>query len=522
VKESPDVTTNYMGGKAFKQSPKEELVFAVITSFMESTYYESAEGRHDRITALVETVALTDPTFVAKLAVYNRKRFHMRSSTHAMLAAFARTHRGDSLVRQAIVGATERPDDLTEILALLPKPIPNGVKRGVAAALVGFDEYSLGKYRGEGHKMSLIDAVNLTHPAGNGNVGLAKLVKDELRSTDTWETKVSAAGGDEEATTEAWRELLEEGKLGYMAALRNLVNIAKTGEISLANKVAELISDKERVRTSKQLPFRFLSAWGALEALEEGKTRHGKAMPFESDNKAKAVVVEPLKQAVKAALGHSADNIPVLEGQTLILTDNSGSMRGDAGGNSLLSAYSNPKTSDIANLFAALYWAKAKDTAVGTFGDKLLMPELTRDMDVFAAFKAIDKTAAEVGPGTEEGVFVAFEKLLADKRKVARILIFSDQQVGEGCSWYDTGRRGTGGLRGGSDFNKLLQEYRTFSPETVIYSVDLQGYGNKLFGDGVFLLAGFSDRIFELMELLEQDKKALVRDIEAIELPKVA
>ena len=53
-------------------------------------------------------------------------------------------------------------------------------------------------------------------------------------------------------------------------------------------------------------------------------------------------------------------------------------------------------------------------------------------------------------------------------RKVARIVIFSDMQIGTGCSWFDTkGRQG-------ADFNKLWEKYRAFHPHVKVYSIDLK------------------------------------------------
>ena len=65
----------------------------------------------------------------------------------------------------------------------------------------------------------------------------------------------------------------------------------------------------------------------------------------------------------------------------------------------------------------------------------------------------------------------------------------------------------------GGDFNKLFQQYRKINPKAVTYSIDLKGYGNKLFSDGVFLLSGWSDKIFDLMQIVEKDG-GLVKYIE--------
>jgi hypothetical protein len=52
-----------------------------------------------------------------------------------------------------------------------------------------------------------------------------------------------------------------------------------------------------------------------------------------------------------------------------------------------------------------------------------------------------------------------------------------------------------------------------------VYSFDLQGYGSLQFPEqNVFALAGFSDKVFDLMQLLETDRIALIREIEKSEL----
>lgn len=48
-----------------------------------------------------------------------------------------------------------------------------------------------------------------------------------------------------------------------------------------------------------------------------------------------------------------------------------------------------------------------------------------------------------------------------------------------------------------------------------VYSFDLQNYGTMQFPEqNVFAIAGFSESVFDVMKMLEQDKKALVKTIE--------
>jgi hypothetical protein len=52
-----------------------------------------------------------------------------------------------------------------------------------------------------------------------------------------------------------------------------------------------------------------------------------------------------------------------------------------------------------------------------------------------------------------------------------------------------------------------------------IYSFDLQNYGSMQFPqEKVFALAGFSEKAFDIMKLLEEDKNALINEVKKIDL----
>ncbi len=52
-----------------------------------------------------------------------------------------------------------------------------------------------------------------------------------------------------------------------------------------------------------------------------------------------------------------------------------------------------------------------------------------------------------------------------------------------------------------------------------VFSFDLAGYGTLQFPErNIFCLAGFSDKALQTMKFLEEDKDALIREIEAIPL----
>lgn len=458
-KVKPD-TTNLAGGDAFSMSVEEELTHGVLTTFLEDKFYESGVDRADRLTALVSKA---DPVFVAKLAVFARDEFHLRSVSTLLLARLARLHRGDDLVKRAIVRATERVDDLTELVALVQTPLPKQVKRGVRNALLKFDRYQLGKYKAEGKAVSLVDLFNLVHPkaqhASEEQVTAWKdLMEGNLKSTDTWESEVSA-GKTEQERKEAFEKLILENKMGYMALLRNLNNLVKYGvsDEVIAKAVAKL-SDKDEVKKSKQLPFRFVTAHENVR---------GNRL---------------LTDAISQAMDHSVDNVETFEGKTLIAIDGSGSM-----------TMGMSPAIKVASVFAAAI-AKANPTA-----DVVMFDTSIKDVTVSSRSTIMD--IAEKIRGDAHGggtaTHLVFDYAISKNIKYDRIIILSDNEAWSGSA------------------QNAYNKYKGMA-SPYVYAVDIQGYGTKDIDDKkVRHIAGWSDRLLEFINESEGD---LISKIKAVEL----
>ena len=160
--------TNLMGEKAFKLTPKEELVSTVLTSFIQKSYYESENEVLGRIKSALEQV---DPLFAAKLAIYTRTEANMRSSSHVLAGELARKLSGKEWATRFYEKIIVRPDDMSEILGyyqLINKgskvKLPNSMKKGFKKRLERLDAYLIDKYKMKGKDISLVDLVNLFHP----------------------------------------------------------------------------------------------------------------------------------------------------------------------------------------------------------------------------------------------------------------------------------------------------------------------------------------------------------------------
>lgn len=474
-------TENRAGGEAFSQTPELALVSFLFSNFLQAKHYESADESVER---LIKLIGKVNPQFAAKASIYARQELGMRSVSHVVAATVAHSIKGESWVKSYIEKTIKRPDDVTEIvsyvLAKYGKPIPNSLKRGLGKALGKFDEYQLGKYKASGKAVSLVDVVNLVHPMSTE--AIKKLVDGTLKPSFTWETQLSAAGSDEQKRTTAWTTLVKERKIGYFALLRNLRNIASDSP-ELVEDAAAMLTDDKLIEKSLVLPFRYMAAYKALMA--------------ENNAAARKLIV-----ALDVALTKSVKNLPILDGETLVVVDHSGSMDSTVSSNSDMTMFETGALLGVA-------MAKANGSDFMYFGDIAKYYNVSPTagvLDTLNLLASCNNYAwgsgfgdMAVGHGTNfHSIFQTANK------KYDRIILFSDMQA-----W--------SGYNVASD---SLNEYkRNHGANPKVYSFDLAGYGDMQFPEqNVVALAGFSDKVFDLIKFVESDKNAVVKAINEIQL----
>lgn len=76
----------------------------------------------------------------------------------------------------------------------------------------------------------------------------------KLPTPETWETQISMKGNK----SHVWESLINNKKLPFMAMLRNLRNMIKTGISDEHHKInIGRLTDERSIARSKQFPFRF-------------------------------------------------------------------------------------------------------------------------------------------------------------------------------------------------------------------------------------------------------------------------
>ena len=494
-------TRNYQGEVAYKMSPELELYAAVVTASLSKLTYETVDKRLSRIRVLIRKVK---PEFVAKLAVYTRTEMHLRSIPLFLITELSKVHNGDDLVSKAVEGVIQRADEITELLACYQmtnnrkdtkklNKLSKQLQKGIAKSFNKFDEYQFAKYN-RSTEVTFKDALFLAHPKAKDESQQAlfdKIVGDTLDVPYTWEVELSKLGQiqffneleKKNAFRAKWEELIESGRLGYMALMRNLRNIleANVGQYHM-EMVGERLASKKEVLRSKQLPFRFLSAYRELENLQLKYASY-------------------LMDCLEKALMVSAQNIKGFDMSTSVLlaADVSGSMFSPVSKKSKVAMY------DIGLLLSMLMRSQCKNVMTGIFGDRWKVVNLPASQ-ILSNTMQLRKIEGSVGYSTNG--YLVIRDLLQRKIVMDKVMFFTDMQM------WDSNNVG----------NHLQKDWKAYkrevAPNAKLYLFDLAGYGQtplRLENNDVFLIAGWSDKVFDILSAIDEGSKA-IQQVKKIEL----
>jgi len=511
-----DATTNFEGGLAFELDNKTRLYTRVVTSlFGENKFYQDAESHNRDLINDIYVVAQTDPEFVLKLAAYARNEMYLRTVPIVLLVHAAGIEECKPYVRKWTPHILRRADEPTEAVAYwlnvvsTKSKIPKQLRLGISDALNNFDEWQMEKYRDERSQVKTSDMLRIVHPEPKDDkqnklyrylrygdmvwdmlpkitAKQAFLTKEEFddearrlvrEGNIPWEVVVSKFGNNKEV----WDSL----ELPFMAMLRNLRNILEAGSVQEQLAIRKL-ENPDVVLNSKQLPFRFFSAYRELQYVQGS---------------------DKLLDALSKAIEYSADNIPFLSGTTLIACDNSGSM------SQLLSRRGSVRYEDVANLFGALAYRFCDKAIVGAFGTDWARVQLNPRDSVFTNMQRIANADTK---GIATNGYRILQRMLEQNIRVDRIILLSDMQCYNSRVPFVYRNRSHAPAE--TQFVDLLQKYRSsINPNTILHSVDLAGYGTAQVpkeDPRTSLIAGWSDRIFQFIHLFEEDDSAVVKAIE--------
>ena len=512
---------NRQGCAAYSLSDELRLISMLNTIKLEPQFYRSENQTMRELRDLIERIGLKDPYFVAQAIVYSRCLGEgMRSVNHlaaALLAPFisgkeyAKRFYGLWDKKEKKGGCIYRVDDMSEIkdvyAALNKSTLSNSMKKGFAAVLEALDTYQLAKY-----KDTVIDMANLTHPKsalskaeivvdGKKMKVIDALMKGITVSADTWEVANSEAGQEvakavkagkltkaeaevtlANAKNDNWEAMLTEGKLGILAAIRNIRSMLKSPRKEVVDALCKLVSNGEAIRNGKIMPYQIDYAYEVVKK-EFSNSADGRR------------VMEALLKGYEYAVPNLAEALP---GRTCVMVDCSGSMNTyctQAGQRSNIAT----SAAEKAGLIAATI-AKATNADVVRFGSHAEFYSYDPNESVFSLGR-------KIGHDNMGGTSIpsAFELIRNAKRQYDRIILLSDNECNARSYW------------SGDWVSGAYKKYVHDVANPYVYAVDLASYGTTpIAGDRVNYYFGYGFAMFEDIASKEFNPSAHIEAIRKI------
>ena len=512
---------NRQGCAAYSLSDELRLISMLNTIKLEPQFYRSENQTMRELRDLIERIGLKDPYFVAQAIVYSRCLGEgMRSVNHlaaALLAPFisgkeyAKRFYGLWDKKEKKGGCIYRVDDMSEIkdvyAALNKSTLSNSMKKGFAAVLEALDTYQLAKY-----KDTVIDMANLTHPKsalskaeivvdGKKMKVIDALMKGVTVSADTWEVANSEAGQEvakavkagkltkaeaevtlANAKNDNWEAMLTEGKLGILAAIRNIRSMLKSPRKEVVDALCKLVSNGEAIRNGKIMPYQIDYAYEVVKK-EFSNSADGRR------------VMEALLKGYEYAVPNLAEALP---GRTCVMVDCSGSMNTyctQAGQRSNIAT----SAAEKAGLIAATI-AKATNADVVRFGSHAEFYSYDPNESVFSLGR-------KIGHDNMGGTSIpsAFELIRNAKRQYDRIILLSDNECNARGYW------------SGDWVSGAYKKYVHDVSNPYVYAADLASYATTpIAGDRVNYYFGYGFAMFEDIASKEFNPSAHIEAIRKI------
>lgn len=502
-------TKTYEGGEAYIYAdPRDELIHAVSTTFLDNKFYESAEERVERVKDLIGKIVIGDKIdhfkFLVNLLHTVRQEWNMRSISHVMAGEFMRYPNLRRFISSnqkwlaKYANTWVRPDDMMETFAywyfinggsLNPtqrdnntgnvgaEGLPNALKKAMQLRFIKMSRFQAEKYQGRGKQFSLRNLIRIARPnlkkvdideefkAVRSKL-FEQIAKETLENKDSnWRAQLDYLINVEKYPKgKAWSTIMNN--MGLFGVLNNLNAMDRAGvptELAIAR-----LTNKEAVLRSRILPFRIVNAIDV-------------------------VTNEAYRRALLIALEHSFANLVLPKGRYLIAIDTSGSM------SSRQVRFFNKKTGKheyerihpvkIATMFGSIvnhYANKNPENHVDLVAFATNLQEIdTFDEGLYSVQAKI--RGSNVGWGTNGYLVYEYAK---GKKPYDYVFIFTDMQ-----------------------YTSMFNQPAPKGALTMYF--DIGGYSNTLVPfnptHNVFQLSGFSNKVFDYIDVVQS--KGIVKSI---------
>jgi 60 kDa SS-A/Ro ribonucleoprotein len=486
-----------------------DLYTALLSAWLQGSLQERAgdvwtplwqEAGDDRA-PLRQLVRDSDPEFVSRLAVYLQEEKELKALSFWLSAELAALYGNDERIGNLVLRLIQQPGEIPEWLdfytraANAREAVPKkgqkpgrAIRKALDTCFNRMGEYPFGRYSRD-LQVRLKEALQLLRPKSAGRTQKAlfgKILRDQFPARSTWEQEWQALYQQPYESQEQrqvilrdkWKEGISSFRIGYNALLGNLQPMLCSGVSGKVLKLAaEYLGNAVAVGKSGLSPLRLLEVYRALRHMEQGGTGM-------------------LSEALEQAALHSAWNRTDLDKNRtwVIAMDVSNSMKHPVSG------YSGVYRFDLAPLLAMILQSRGEQVITGIIGN---------------TWKPIDLPLRPILGGTDQfrlregeagyaiNAHLVLQDLLRKGQVVDKILLFTDCRLWDNRPFNQPA---------GTDLGSVWRSYRKIAPQAKLYLFDLAGYGVPPLQwreEDVFLVAGWHDRIFDGLQLLEQGKEAL-------------
>ena len=461
---------SYEGGQVYSKSVEDEWINALFSSILQPRFYESAEKQQQRFIDLTEAmIAKYGPHLISKAAIFSRNELGMRSISE-LTAAILNKYQW-VLKREFYKSYFHRPDGIGEVFAAIDElggKRSHALVRGAADYLNSLTAYQIGKYPMRNHKYTMHDIINITHAKSEV---IDKYQKNILEAPDTWEVKIHSLQNDDEAREKEWKRLVEEHKLGYLALLRNLRAICKCSFATTSwckEYLVPQIVNEVSIKKSLVWPLQIYTEWKTLN--QEG------------------IGIE-IEQALSDAFEISTQNMPYLDGKTLVVLDVSGSMESKFNKGSLT-------IKEVCAVYASAFLKSEFKDNVEFIKFGSTAKWYHAKFNSGNVFKLIQELADNDNCGYSTEIASVFNLI---DRHYDRVFLFSDMQVMDGGYWDRSASQ---------RWNYYVENYG----KSHMYSFDLGNYHNQLLpqNNTISYITALNDIVFKIIDIQENDSKSLL------------
>ncbi len=486
--------TNEAGGAAYALPAKQALAQFAATGTLNGTFYASAEDQLENTLRLAQSV---EPEFLAKTALYTRERSFMKDMP-ALLAAVL-SKRSPELLRRIFDRVVDDGKMLRIFVQIVRsgatgrKSLGSGPKRLVQKWLEARSEEEI--FRASvGNDPSLADVLKMVHPKPKtpereaiygyliGHTHDVSKLPAVVTAFESYKRERTGAPPDVpfamltalELGRPEWTEIARNAS--WTQTRMNLNTFARHGvfeDDAMVELVAKRLGDPEAIKRAHVLPYQLLMSCLATE---------GSELPAKITN------------ALQGALEVALENVPQVKGRVVVCPDVSGSMQSPATGYRKGST-SKVRCIDVAALVAAAMLRKNQDAEVLPFeSDVVKKLRLNPRDSVLTNARAL----ASIGGGGTS-CSAPLRDLIARKAKADLVVYVSDNQ-----SWVETLRGQTAPL--GTETIQLWSSFKSRNPGAKLVMIDIQPYSTAqvVDRDDMLLVGGFSDQVFELLELFAE------------------